>query len=78
MPTLLLHKGFRFFFFSMEGMEPPHVHVERAEAYAKYWLIPVALARSRGFRVSELGELQRLVEEHRSCFLEQWHEHHGG
>ena len=29
MPRLLYVDGFRFFFFSREGHEPPHVHVER-------------------------------------------------
>jgi len=32
MPTLLRVEGFRFFFFSNEGQEPPHVHVGRATA----------------------------------------------
>jgi uncharacterized protein DUF4160 len=29
MPTILRWKGFRFFFFSNEGDEPPHVHAEK-------------------------------------------------
>ena len=28
MPTVLNIRGYRFFFFSMEGSEPPHIHVE--------------------------------------------------
>src|SRR3989442_1801226 len=32
MPTLLRVEGFRFFFFSNEGQEPPHVHVSKAVA----------------------------------------------
>jgi hypothetical protein len=40
MPTILRIAGFRFFFFSNEGEEPPHVHVERAESVAKFWLQP--------------------------------------
>jgi hypothetical protein len=38
MPTILVFEGFRFFFFSNEGFEPPHIHVEKAEGHAKYWL----------------------------------------
>jgi len=69
-------KGYRFFFFSSEGQEPPHIHVEQAERYAKFWLNPVSLARSRGFRSGEITEIQRIVEEYRSLFEERWHEHH--
>jgi Domain of unknown function (DUF4160) len=52
MPEVLRTGGFRFFFFSREGHEPRHVHVERAEKYAKFWLEPIELAESRGFRAS--------------------------
>jgi hypothetical protein len=35
-PTILRAQGYRFFFFSNEGDEPPHIHVERAECAAKF------------------------------------------
>jgi hypothetical protein len=57
MPTVLRVRGYRFFFFSREGQEPAHIHVQRAECYAKYWLTPVSLARNYGFRSHELTEL---------------------
>jgi len=44
MPTILKIKGYRFFFFSREGKEPSHIHVENAERYAKFWLNPIQLA----------------------------------
>jgi hypothetical protein len=75
MPTVLRVKGYRFFFFSLEGQEPPHVHVEAAEKFAKFWLTPVSLAKSRGFRSGELTEIQRIVQENRELFEEKWHEH---
>jgi hypothetical protein len=52
-PTILREDGFRFFFFSLDRQEPPHVHVEFAEKYAKFWLNPVSLARSWGFRMTD-------------------------
>ena len=67
--------GYRFYFWSRENQEPPHIHVDQAERYAKFWLTPVSLADSRGFRSNELGELRRLVETHRDAFEEKWHEH---
>lgn len=36
MPTVLRIKGYRFFFFSLEETEPPHIHVEQAERVAKF------------------------------------------
>ena len=75
MPEVLRIHGYRFFFFSREGTEPHHIHVEQAERYAKFWLIPVELAESRGFRSSELRQLHNLVEQHRESFIVAWDEH---
>lgn len=75
MPEVLRIRGFRFFFFSREGQEPRHIHVEQAERYAKFWLDPIQLVESRGFRSSELRQLHNLVEEHRKTFIMAWDEH---
>ena len=77
MPTVLRVGRFRFFFFSNEGQEPPHIHVKAAGDEAKYWLDPVQLAANYGFNVRELTEIERLVEEHRDQLLEAWHEYLG-
>ena len=74
MPTILRVRGYRFFFFSNERGEPPHIHVEQAERYAKFWIESVSLASNVGFRSGELTELHALVEEHRTLFLEKWNE----
>ncbi|MAF61603.1 MULTISPECIES: DUF4160 domain-containing protein [Pseudomonadota] len=75
MPTLLRLDGFRFYFFSHEPNEPPHVHVDKGAATIKLWLAPVSVARSRGFRAHEIGGIIAVVEEHRTMFLEKWHEY---
>ena len=75
MPTILRVRGYRFFFYSLEGNEPPHIHVEQAERFAKFWLTPVLLVKSRGFRSSELTELHSLIGENRVLFLEKWNEY---
>ena len=74
MPEVLRIGGFRFFF-SREGREPRHIHVEQAERYAKFWLEPVALAESRGFRVAEMRELYSLIAQNREKFILAWDEH---
>lgn len=75
MPTVLRISGYRFFFYSLEGSEPPHIHVEHGDDVAKFWLEPVSLAECHGFRVHEVTRLRALVIEHRILFLEAWHEH---
>jgi hypothetical protein len=75
MPTVLRVAGFRFFFYSLEGSEPPHIHVEHGDKIAKFWLDPVSLAGSYGFRTREVNRVRALVIEHRSSFLEAWNAH---
>lgn len=75
MPLVLYLKGFRFFFFSGEGSEPPHIHIEHGDKVAKYWLNPVNLAMSEGFRSQELAKVRAMVIEHRVLFLEKWNEY---
>ncbi|MGC8639396.1 MAG: Imm26 family immunity protein [Isosphaeraceae bacterium] len=77
MPTVLRIGRLRFFFFSNEGNESPHIHVKAAEDEAKFWLAPVALASNHGFNGSELTEIERLVEQHQLVFLEAGNEHLG-
>ena len=74
MPTVLRVNGFRFFFFSNERNEPPHIHVESAENYAKFWLQPVAITRSVGYNSKELHHIRQLVVLYRELFLEKWNE----
>ena len=78
MPTVLRSDGFRFLFYSQENGEPPHIHVESGDATAKFWLVPVALARSRGFRARDLTHLRAEIIERRQEFLEAWNAHFDG
>ena len=75
MPTVLRKDGYRFFFFSNEGSEPPHIHVEQAGAYAKFWLSPVTLHYSSGFTSGQLTKLRNLVVDFNDYFKECWHEY---
>ena len=75
MPTVLKIGKFRFFFFSNEGSEQMHIHVESNEKYAKFWLDPVQLARSIGYSAKELNEIRGLVLENLNLFREKWNEY---
>ena len=74
MPTVLRVGPFRFFLYAGDGGEPSHVHVERNDCEAKFWLDPVRLERSRGFRRKEINRIRELIEEHREQLLEGWNE----
>ncbi len=53
MPTVLRISGFRFFFYSLEGSEPPHVHIEHGDRIANYlgiWISSASCALVRGSR----------------------------
>ncbi len=78
MPTVLVLGPYRFFFFSNEGSEPPHIHVRRDRQLAKFWLQPVVLASSVNFSSPELREVRLLVLQHQQVLLEAWHEHFAG
>ena len=71
------HPWLSFFFFSREGHEPRHIHVEQAERYVKFWLEPIELAESPGFRGPDLRELHSIIAEHRDKFIIAWDEHFG-
>ena len=78
MPALLRVGGYRFFFYSLEDREPPHIHVAHAGRYAKFWLDPVTLASNRGLRSHELTVVGRLVLENRDLFSEKWNAYFSG
>lgn len=75
MPTVLRVDGYRFFFYSNESNEPPHIHIQKAEKYAKIWLSPIKLADSVGFTNRELQRIEDIINEHLVRLLEAWHEH---
>ncbi|MCP9849515.1 DUF4160 domain-containing protein [Cyanobium sp. Morenito 9A2] len=77
MPTILRSGPYRFYFYSHEPYEPPHIHVDRDQASCKVWLTPVALSSSLDFRARELREIERLVSMNRAILLKAWEEFHG-
>ncbi len=75
MPTVLEIGPYRFFFFSNENREPPHIHIKAGENEAKFWLDSVQLATNHGFSSRELNEIERLIREHQAQLLEAWNEY---
>jgi hypothetical protein len=77
MPTILRVGGHRFFFYSRETNEPPHIHVQTAEKAAKFWLNPVQLANSSGYNATELRRIRQIVIENETYFQEAWDDFFG-
>lgn len=78
MPTVLRFGSYRFFFYAGDRDEPPHIHVERDNNRAKFWLEPVRLQNSGGFGRTEINRIQRIIEENRSDLLRSWNEDFNG
>jgi hypothetical protein len=77
MPTVLRKGAYRFYFYSHETTEPPHIHVDREKFSAKFWLQPVGLAKNFGFNPRELKQVQTVVSENQINLLEAWHGYFG-
>ena len=75
MPTVLRVGPYRFFSYAGDAGERPHIHVERDDSTAKFWLSPVHLQKSRGLSSHEIHRPQRLVEAHRETLLRDWDEY---
>jgi hypothetical protein len=75
MPTVRRQGPYRFYFYAGDRDEPPHIHVERDDAEAKFWLEPVRLARSHNFSAKELSTIERSVNDERQFFLDKWNEY---
>lgn len=75
MPTVLFAEGFRFYFFSNEGREPPHVHVRKGEGEAKLWLDALAFAYAHRLHPAERRRVRELTFANRAMFLTRWYEY---
>ena len=72
MPAIMWVGPYRFYFYAGEGNEPPHIHVDRDNAKLKFWLDPVRLAKSSGFKAHEITEISHIIVEHKRELLEAW------
>jgi hypothetical protein len=72
MPVVLRVKGYKFWFYEADLDEPPHVHAGRAGKEAKYWLAPVRMTRTGGFRPVDLREIERILNENQGFLLSMW------
>lgn len=77
MPTVLRWRGYRFFWYSWDGVEPPHVHIWKDRKECKIWLSDLSLAFNRGYSSADIGTLVARTAEERDRFREIWNEQFG-
>ncbi len=75
MPTIRREGPYRFFFYASDREEPPHVHVERDQQTAKFWLCPVRLQDNGGFRPAEIRRITKIVTANENSFKDGWDEY---
>lgn len=67
---------FGFTFYSSENNEPVHIHVEKAEANAKYWLEPkITVEYSYGFGASQSKAIRTILDTNRDKLIAAWNEY---
>ena len=77
MPTVFRVGPYRFFFYAGDRDEPHHIHVERDDKVAKYWVDPIRLQNSGGFSRVELNQIHSIIAENRDFLMEAWDEYFG-
>jgi len=77
LPTIFRYKGYRFFFYSSEGdpLEPLHIHIERDDKIAKFWLNPTRLQFSIGFNRVEISRIEKIINKHNLNLVKAWNEY---
>ncbi len=79
MPTVLFINGFRFFFFSADGSEPPHIHVKKGDGDGKIWLVPdIRVGYLLNFKAQEEKQILEIISENRQLLIGKWYEFFAG
>lgn len=77
MPTIFKSGPYRFFFYVGDRDEPLHIHVERDDKIAKFWLDPIRLQMSGGFNRTEIVKINKIIIENHMLIKEAWNEYFG-
>ena len=80
MLVIFRYKGYRFFFFSNEGipLEPCHIHIRNGGAVVNFWIVPeVRLAEAYDMSPAELRELLQVVKQNQDLIKGKWNDYFG-
>ncbi len=82
MPTILLVRGWRVFFYSDEGNEPIHVHAKKGDSECKLWLhtelFDVEEAWACNLTPRLRREVRQIIFDHFDVIVEEWNRRFGG
>ena len=74
-PRAFMINGFDFFFYSMEE-DRMHIHVEKGDNDAKFWLEPnIELVYNHGFTSKEIKIITKHIEEYERTIKDKWNYH---
>lgn len=74
MPTIMKIDGYRFFFFSDEH-NPRHIHIEKADGYARIELDTFKVTDSYNLNSKEIKKLLSLVTQNEKLLKGAWDEY---
>ena len=69
MPTIFRSGPYRFFFYSGDCDEPMHIHIERENKIAKFWIDPVRLQRSGGYFYFGKFDHSKIINNNRAMVI---------
>lgn len=73
MPTALQIGPYRIYFYSYDCGEPRHMHIDRENRSAKFWLDPdVTLVENHGYRRKDLRDIERILHENLEALRNEW------
>jgi hypothetical protein len=79
MPTVLFIFGWRFFFYSNEGTEPIHIHVEKGDMECKFWLlveeVEIKEAFSYNMTSTAKREVKKIIYQHFDIIVGAWNDY---
>ena len=82
MPTVMLLNGWRFFFYSNENDEPPHIHCKKGDQEAKFWLLQDSfdIEEAFSFQLSPADRrfLRQTIFAHFDYIMLEWESFTGG
>ena len=74
MPTVLRIDGFRFFFFSNEH-EPEHIHIEKADMYARIELETLQVTDNYNVNSKDLKKMIEIIKNNEDKLKGAWNEY---
>ena len=81
MATILFIRGWRFFFYSNERNEPPHIHARKGDMECKYWLFAddfdIAEAYAYNMSPAARRQVRKLIFEHFDYLVREYKKVHG-